>query len=210
MDTRTRAGLGIDIVRATTSTIAHREEVKRSTIAMAVLTAALFGGALYHSCKSGPSAEELSCDALKPQIAEFKALQAAKRTQLVGLFGARAQPGTRLAGVAIGQHADATAIETVQHTTTPTAEHPYSVWVNDTNGTVTRIEIEIGRYDVMPCERDGDDPCACVFESDDRPLCDELGQQLVRAWGAPSEPGVWIDSASGRRATYSQCTLAFE
>ncbi len=210
MDTRTSGCLGIDIVRATPSTIAHREEVKRFTIAMAVLTAALFGGALYQSCKSGPSAEELSCEALKPQISEFKALQAAKRTQLVGLFGARAQAGVRFTGVAIGQSADATAIEMAQHTTTPTAEHPYSVWVNDTNGTVTRIEVELGRYEVMECERDSDDPCSCVFESDDRPLCDELGQQLVRAWGAPSEPGVWIDSASGRRATYSQCTLAFE
>lgn len=190
--------------------MAHREGVKRFTIAMAVLTAALFGGALYQSCKSDPSAEELSCEALQPQITEFKALQAAKKTQLVGLFGAKAQPGPRFAGVPIGQPASLEAIEAAQHTTTPTPAHPYSMWVSDTNGTITRIEVELGRYDVMPCERIEDDPCSCVFESDDRPLCDDLEKQLAAAWGAPSEPGVWIDASTGRRATYSQCRLVFE
>lgn len=177
---------------------------------MGILTAALFGGAIYETCKPGPSADELSCEALKPQIAEFEALQAAKKTQLAGLFGTKAQPGARFAGIAIGQHGDPTAIETAQQTTTPTAETPYSIWIADTNGTVTRIEIEIGRYDAMPCEKDTNDPCSCVFESNDRPLCDDFGQQLAKAWGAPSEPGVWVDEATGRRATYSQCTLAFE
>ena len=177
---------------------------------MAVLTAALFGGAIYQNCRPGPSPEELSCEALKPQIAEFQSLQQAKRTQLATLFGARARPGSRFANVAIGTLATPDAIEAAQHTTTPSTDQPYAIWVNDTNGTVTRIEIAIGRYDSAPCVRDRDDPCACVFESDDRPLCDELGQQLARAWGPPSEPGVWIDAETGRRAMYAECTLAFE
>ncbi|MGE0401562.1 MAG: hypothetical protein AB7T06_32975 [Kofleriaceae bacterium] len=184
--------------------------MKRFTIAMAVLTAALFGGAIYETCKPGPSADELACDALKPQIAEFDALQSAKKSQLAGLVGNRGQPGPRFAGIAIGERAEPSAIELAQHTTTPTSDHPYSIWVNDTNGIVTRIEIELGRYNEAPCERDKDDPCSCAFESKDRALCDEFGQQLVRAWGAPNEPGVWIDAATNRRATYSQCTLAFE
>ncbi len=189
--------------------MAHGEGVKRFTIAMAVLTAALFGGAIYESCKPGPSAEELSCEALQPQIAEFKALEAAKRTQLVGLFGTKAQPGPRFAAVAIGQHGEPDAIEMAQHTTTPTAESPYSIWVSDTNGTVTRIEIELGRYDAMQCEKDADDPCSCVFESNDRALCDDFGTQLVAAWGAPTN-GAWVDESTGRRATYEQCRLVFE
>jgi hypothetical protein len=190
--------------------MAHREGVKRFTIAMAVLTAALFGGALYHNCKGGPSDAELSCEALKPQIDEFQALRSAKKTQLAGLFGAKARPGARFANVVIGERAAIEAIEAAQHTTTPSSEQPYSVWINDTNGTVTRIEIEIGRYEVEPCQRDENDPCSCVFEADDRPLCDDFGTQLARAWGAPSEPGVWIDADTGRRATYARCTLAFE
>lgn len=190
------------------SVIEHREGVKRFTIAMAVVTAGLFGGAIYETCKPGPSPEELSCDALKPQIAEFEALQTAKRTQLANLIGAKARPGSHFGGLAIGERADGDAIERAQHTTTPTAEHPHSIWVSDTNGVVTRIEIQIGQYDAMPCERDEDDPCSCVFESDDRALCDAFGEQLVRAWGVPSEPGVWIGETS--RATYAKCTLAFE
>lgn len=184
--------------------------MKRSTIAMAAVTAALFGIALYETFKPDPSPEELSCQALKPQIAEFDALQAAKRTQLAGLFGNTiAEAGARFRGVPIGQPATLEAIELAQHTTTPTSEHPYSMWVSDTNGTITRIEIELGQYHEMPCEKTEDDPCSCRFESHDRALCDEFGKQLAREWGAPKEPGVWIN-ANGRRATFSECTLAFE
>lgn len=178
---------------------------------MAVLTAALFGGAIYQSCKPDPSAEELSCEALKPQIDEFKALQTAKKSQLLGLFGARpAQPGTRFVAVPIGQPATLEAIEAAQHTTTPSAERPYSTWITDINGTITSIEIQIGQYHAMACEKTEDDPCSCVFESDDRPLCDELEKQLVRAWGTPKEPGVWVDPETQRRATYAECRLVFE
>jgi hypothetical protein len=208
LDTRAIEGLGIDNVRATSSVIAHREEVKRFTIAMAVVTAGLFGGALYQNCKGGPSDQELSCEAMQPQIAEFKALQSAKRGKLATLFGAKARPGARFAGIAIGERTTSEVIDLAQHTTTPSAEQPYQIWISDTNGTVTRIEIELGRYEVEPCVRDEDDPCSCVFATDDRALCDDMGRELARAWGAPTEPGVWIDGE--RRATYSQCTLAFE
>ncbi|MFN0247743.1 MAG: hypothetical protein ACKV2T_12725 [Kofleriaceae bacterium] len=184
--------------------------MKRFTIVMATVTAGLLGGALYQNCKAGPSEQELSCEAMKPQITEFAALKSAKRAQLVGLYGAKARPGARFARIAIGERATPEAIEIAQHTTTPSAEHPYSIWINDTNGTITRIEIELGRYEVEPCVRDEDDPCSCVFATDDRALCDDVGQQLARTWGAPSEPGVWIDAETGRRATYSQCTLAYE
>jgi hypothetical protein len=184
--------------------------MKRSTIAMAAGTAALFGLALYETFEPDPSAEELSCEALKPQIAEFEALQRAKHEHLADLFGTEvASAGVRFTAVHIGEPAMLEMIESAQHTTTPTAQDPYSMWVSDTNGTVTRIEVELGRYDEAPCEKT-DDPCSCRFESHDHKMCDDFGEQLASAWGRGKDRGVWVNERTGRRATFSDCTLVFE
>jgi hypothetical protein len=188
---------------------------RTGTIVMGLVTAGILSYALYDTLDDGSEAP--SCELQHPELAMIAELRTAKQAQLATIAGtAIASPGSYLAGVQLEMPLDPAAADRLPTITRPTPEQPYQVSFTEEAGIVRAVEVTVGRYDRgydEECEV-SDDPCACEFTSDERPICMDLERRLLAAWGAGSATDgttrTWINPTSRDRATLRDCVLTFD